>query len=265
MDKIFFLGNSQLITSIVAASCPPEVRDACAMDWRESRISQGSFRSANGRWMNFLACNMDLLGDPSIVAGVLSYSRGFENFLSLVDREVATLFVMLRGNEFGIASLVDTEPGWDFSFRDRPATKGRQFVHRVDIDDYLSRLVSPMLTSCMLIKHKFPATNVVHVMAPPPIHSEEHILKNPEIFGALLLQYGVRPFDLRKKIYEAMYDGLNGRLQALGIRSASAPPDCLTVTGGLDERYAHGCLHGNEAYGRALLGQLEREFLHAPL
>jgi hypothetical protein len=263
--KIYFLGNSQLIASVVAGFCPPAVRDRCGADWLEMRVSQGTFTAPNGTDIAFLACNMNSLGDPSYSDGSLTYSPALGNFLDLVGSGASTIFVMLRGNEFGIVSLVESKPGWDFSYGGREAVKGRQFVQLSDVTAYLDGVTNPLLASCVLIKHRFPGAAVVHVAAPPPVESESHILANPEIFGPLFEAHGVRPFAMRKKLYDAMYDGLAAKLQHFGIRSFMAPSECLTQAGGLKEEFAHGCLHGNDAYGRSLIGALQREFFDAPV
>lgn len=264
-ERACVLGNSHLLASLVAAYCDSAARERCWADWREMRVSRGSLAAPSGADLAYVACNMTLLGDPTLVDGSLTYSPALGAFLDCVNPEVTTIFVMLRGHEFAILSLVDTKPLWDFSYGARAALKGRQFVPMVDVSAYLDALMNPLLATCVLVKHKFPAAKIVHIAAPPPIQSETHILANPELFGPLFQEHGVRPFALRKKIYDALYESLSGRLRSFGIQTLFSPRECLTEDGGLNEKFAGGCLHGNDAYGHFLMAEMQRGFLDAPV
>jgi hypothetical protein len=261
--KIYFLGNSQLITSVIPAFCSPEIHQQVGADWRDHRVSKGTFTSESGTEVSFQACNMGMLGDPSRSGQTLFYSPEFMNFLEMVDADVSVIYLMLRGNEFGIESLVDAAPRWDFSYSGQGATKGRQFVHQADAAAHFDKIMNPLLATCMLVKHKFPNAVIFHIAAPPPVESETHILSDPESFGTLFEHYGVRPFALRKKIYDAMYDKLASTLREFGVQSIFAPADCLTEAGGLKEEYAHGTLHGNKLYGKSLIAALQKDFVNA--
>jgi hypothetical protein len=87
--KLIFLGNSQLLTGVVAASGCADQGEQCGAAWRDSRVSKGAFESPNTTEIELVACNMSILGDPFIVDGVLSYSQAFEHFMALVDLRCA--------------------------------------------------------------------------------------------------------------------------------------------------------------------------------
>ena len=81
----------------------------------------------------------------------------------------------------------------------------------------------------------------------------------------LAQKYGVRPFQLRKKIYDVWYERLAARLSQVGVQFLFAPDDCLTSEGEIRSSVAADCMHGNAIYGRAVVRELEARHLHASL
>ncbi|MCA1937693.1 MAG: hypothetical protein LDL29_03380 [Dechloromonas sp.] len=262
--KYWLVGNSQLITSIIPAYCSAEELEQCSDDWSNARVTQGRL-SAEGTTFQYLACNMGVLGDPAFEEDKITYSDNLKHFINATDADAEAIFIMLRGNEFAIQSLADTNPRWDFSYESQLAVPGRQFIRQKDIFTHFWRVTTPLLATCLLYRYAFPKARVFHVAAPPPIESEEHILNNPEIFGSILKTYGIRPFALRQKIYAAMYEPLAKEMNVHGIKTLFSPDECLTQSGGLLKEYAHGCLHGNKKYGEALMKIFLKELESAPL
>jgi hypothetical protein len=231
-NSVWFVGNSQLHLSVIKAFCSPEVFKKCGEDWSHGRISKGEFLFEEQSF-NFLFCNMGLLGPPSFDGVNLSFSETMMNFVNSVESDAAVIVVMLRGNEFALESLVDEPTHWDFSYKGAQATKGRQFVRIRDLRKYFQKRMNSLFTSCLLYRINFPSAVVYHVAAPPPIESEDHIRGTPEIFGALFDEFGVRPFLLRKKIYDLMYDILAEELNKIGVQTIFAPQESLSDAGGL--------------------------------
>lgn len=205
--KIWVVGNSQLITSIIPAYCSAKELKQCGDDWSNARITRGRL-SAEGTTFQYLTCNMGVLGEPGFDKDKITYSANLKHFINMTDSYADTIFIMLRGNEFGIQSLADIAPRWDFSYGSQRAVPGRQFVRQRDISAHFSRVTTPLLATCLLYRYTFPQAKVYHVAVPPPIESEEHIHSNPEIFAEIFKVHGIRPFTLRKKIYAAMYEPL---------------------------------------------------------
>lgn len=261
-SNVWFVGNSQLHSSLIQAFCTPEIYHQCSEDWKNGRVAKGAFKYDENSF-NYLFCNMNHLGNPQYEGNSLNASENMIKFVGAVDPDATAIVVMLRGNEFAIESLVDTPVHWDFSDRDRPATKGRQLVRRRDMMAYLESRTNSLYASCLLYRVKFPKSKIFHVVAPPPIESEAHILGSPEIFGSLFEEYGVRPFHLRKKIYDMMYGILSENLHKIQVTQIFAPQETLTDSGGLKSEFASGCLHGNDMYGRALMLLLKRSHVYA--
>ena len=207
---------------------------------------------------------MDKIGSLSYDSGVLSYSEIALTIPMLISKEARTVVLMLRGNEFAYQSLVDSDR-WDFPYGVEGATKGRQFVNQKDALAYYAKIMNPTLATCLLYKHVLPASTVYYVPAPPPIEDSIHILENPESFGNLFRECGLKPFVLRKKIYDAMHIPLSEQLKQFGIETIFTPAKCVTANGGLRSEFACGCLHGNERYGVALLSALIERGVYAPI
>jgi hypothetical protein len=263
-EKIWIVGNSQLHQAILAEYCSKEDYLQFAEDWKNQRVSSGKF-SANNRHFNFLFCNMTMLGDISFDGSNVFHTAQMMDFVKRINEDASTIIVMLRGNEFAFESLVETTIPWDFSSDGNPASKGRQLLKKSDVLNHLEKVTNPLLATCILYRMSFPKATIHHVVAPPPIESESHILENPEGFGPLFFKFGLRPFEIRKKIYSAMYDTLSNNLLRYGVNTWQAPTESLTESGGLRSDFASGCLHGNHNYGRAILKQLEERKVYAPV
>lgn len=263
-SDIWFVGNSQLITSVLAAYCSPERHAQTGRDWHELRVSRGCFEIESGQVCQFLACNMAVLGDPAVVNTNVTCSSAMLEFARMVAPNARTIVVMLRGNEFGMHSLVDS-PRWDFSFQESRAAPGRPYVRQGDALAYFGGVMNSIQAGCMLFRQLFPQARIVHVAAPAPVESEPHIRANPESFAALFERHGIRPFAQRQRIYEACYVPLAQTLSDYRIDMLRTPRQSLTERGGLHAAHAHGCLHGNAQYGRALMHELIQLEGHASL
>jgi len=261
----WFVGNSQLISSLVSAFCSVEIQNKALEDWKNLKVTEGQFLF-DGKVFRFVSSNMGELGSPSFDSHLLKVSNAFQtkNFAKKVDKNASVIVIMLRGNEFAIESLVNY-PCYDFSYKGQLATAGMQLVRESDALEHFNRTINPILASCLIYKSLFPESSIYYVAAPSPIDSEDYIIENPEIFGDLFNTYGVRPFLLRKKIYDAMHDLLSSELSKYGIETIFTPSECLTSRGGLKSDFAHGCLHGNDHYGRALMSKLREMNLYAPV
>ena len=259
----WLVGNSQLITSLLAAYCSPEDQRRASEDWSGRRVTRGALHVEPGHRFEFLACNMQLLGEPAFSNNAVSASSALLEFAGLIEPAPRVIVLMLRGNEFAMESLVDDRPHWDFSYPGMPATPGRQLLRARDVAAHFARVMEPTLAMCLLYRHTYPQAQIYHVAAPPPIESQQHILEQPEVFGELLAEQGLRPFELRLKIYQALYQPLAERLAGFGVQTLFAPAQSLTPAGGLRSEFASGCLHGNHAYGRALMADLLARGIHA--
>jgi hypothetical protein len=271
-QNIWFLGSSHLMVSIIPRFCSAEIQERCAADWQARRTTEGQLRLDSGRAASFLSCNMVTLGDPEYVSGEVRCEPGLVQFLDMIEPGAKVIVSLLRGNEFVYDSLIDEPPRWDFSYGRRLADPARIFVQRTDVMAHADGILAPLFATLIAIRSRFPEAAVYQVAPPPPLeHGSPHL--DPEKLRAanmgeaadLADEYGVRPFHVRKKIYDAMYERLAARLSPVGVQVFFAPAECLTPEGALMSAFASDCMHGNDLYGRALLREIEEKHLHAPL
>ncbi len=257
------VGNSHLYLSVLQEFCKNDYVKF-GDDWKNERVSKGEFL-ADEHSINFLFCNMSLLGNISFDGQNINHTNNMADFVKMIDQDPSIIVIMLRGNEFAYESIVETPFPWDFTYLNDLATLGRQVLKTKDVLEHLDRATNAMLATCLLYRISFPEAKVCYVAPPPPIESALHISNESEGFGPLIERFGIRPFHIRYKIYHAMYDQLTAKLENYGVRTLQAPSEALTESGGLRAEYASGCLHGNNLYGRALLKMMNRKGIYAPL
>lgn len=85
-QNIWFLGNSQLIISILRAFCSREILEQCGADWEARRVTKGELRLDSGKAASFLSCNMETLGNPEYVSGQVRCDPGLVQFMDMIDR-----------------------------------------------------------------------------------------------------------------------------------------------------------------------------------
>ena len=209
--------------------------------------------------------NTPVAGPPPLLKdGVLYIPDVLSGVLGHIPAEADVIFSLLRGQEFAIAALVDDPSHADFLGDDDQMEAGRRWMSRADALDWVRQIAEPLWTTHLALRQQFPLARIVHVPAPPPVESHEHILANPEAFGALFAVYGIKPFAMRQRIYRLMYADLNQRLAQVGVLSLAPPAGALTPNGGLKAEFARGCLHGNELYAEQLAQQIREVLAHVP-
>jgi len=271
-QNVWFLGSSQLILSVIPAFCSPETLQLCEADWHARRFTKGELDLGGGRTANFVSCSMATLGDPAYVSDQWHPTPGLVEYMDTIDGDAQVIVSMLRGNEFVLNSLVDTPPRWDFSYGQRQADPSRVFVQQVDIAAHVDDVLGGLFATLAVIRQRFPQAAVYHVAPPPPVeHGSPHL--EPAKLRAdgmgeivdLVESYGVRPFPVRQKIYDAMYERLAAKLPQVGVEFLFAPAACLTSEGATRSDFATDCLHGNDLYGRAIVRDFEERHLSAPV
>ncbi|WP_457442168.1 hypothetical protein [Roseateles sp. P5_E4] len=201
---------------------------------------------------------------PMLKEGVLYIPDVLTGVLGHIPQEAEVIFSLLRGQEFAIAALVDDPSHGDFLGDDGRMEPGRRWMSRTDALAWVRQIAEPLWTTHLALRQQFPRARIVHVPAPPPVESHEHIAANPEAFGQLFAVHGIKPFTMRQRIYRLMYGDLNQRLAQMGILSLAPPVGALTGNGGLKAEFARGCLHGNELYAELLAQQIREVLADVP-
>lgn len=214
----------------------------------------------------FVLYNTPAAGAPPYVQGqVLFMPPELTQVLASIPADTDCIFSLMRGQEFAMSGLVDDPTHPDFNDAESLCEPARQWISIEDATRWVRQIASPLLGTHLALKQHFPRARIVHVPAPPPIESQEHIAANAEGFGPLFARHGIKPFAMRKRLYRLMYDTLNRDLAAYGIESLPIPAEALTARGGLRADWARGCLHGNGRYGAALGTLMKRSLQHAPV
>ena len=97
----------------------------------------------------------------------------------------------------------------------------------------------------------------VHIISPPPIGDDRHILDNPGGYFSDKVHLGVAPASLRGKLYRLHTRVVVEFCRENGIPTLSPPAEAVTEDGFLARPFwKNDPTHANAAYGRLVLEQL---------
>lgn len=211
----------------------------------------------------YVLFNTPAAGPPPVFDGkLLHLPEQLGRVLGFASPDTRVIFSLMRGHEYAIASLVDDPAHGDFNDASSACLPGRPWMSLEDATHWVRDFSAPLFATLLALRQHFPKARVVHLVPPPPIESEEHILSNPESFGPLFAQFGIKPFEARLRIYRLMLSDMATRLQAYGVESLLPPSGALTPAGGLHADFARGCLHGNQRYAELLAEQIREVLAH---
>lgn len=103
-------------------------------------------------------------------------------------------------------------------------------------------------------------TPCVVLEAPPPVELDELLLKQPGSYAEPLARYGLQSARLRYGIWRTQAELFEAIAARYGRRYLRAPPETLQTSGHLRAEFFSDPTHGNAAYGRAVLAQLDHSF-----
>jgi hypothetical protein len=166
---------------------------------------------------------------------------------------------LLGGNAHNVIGLIEHPVRYDFVEPDAaeaaPAP-GRQLVPYDAMWALLEARVAPFLRWLGELAPHF-AGRRLHVSSPPPIASARHIEQFPGVFAKKIRQ-GVAPAALRAKLFRLNSTMFQAECAGLGVDFLPPPAAALDADGLLTAGYwGQDPTHGNEAYGRLVLQQIE--------
>lgn len=278
MKKILFIGNSHLIALIDAAKRHDAANHAVASDVRQE--SDFAWRSTAFRRYDFnLTPPIDesrarlrfiLLGGaaPALfqvnASGQLALAKAFVDELddgaARLGGRPEQVVSYLNGNEHSIFAMVEHPVPFDFHLdaSDLPCMAGdapRQVIPLSVMRRELVARAKPTILYCQVLKKMFPASDVVHVMPPPPIADEAQLRSNPEIFAQHFARFGLALPALRLKVYMLYVQVLTEALADVGVRALTAP-DEAQADGFLREPFWMEATHANHRFGELVLHEL---------
>jgi hypothetical protein len=162
----------------------------------------------------------------------------------------ACLISMLNGNDHSALSLVQHIAPYDFclpSHPELPLIANAQPVPYDIVRKKLEPWMDKTIAALAMARVMLPKIRIIHVFPPPPVASNNLIMKGPEVFQAHLERFGITPLSLRVKWY----------FLANQIEFLDAPSQSIGNDLGLKDMYAMGATHGNEKYGQLIAQQLQ--------
>jgi hypothetical protein len=278
MRHVVFVGNSHLLALFEAAlSLNGAVNDRTSIEsmWRSRDLqartvelpgpqpARVSFVLVGGLAPPFVRFDPSAflrIEPASLFTPRRRYLRAIDEAVADLDGRVDQVVSCFLGNEHTIFSLMEHPVPFDVLVDDADAGVApegplRQIVPLDAMRRELAARANPTVLSCGILRARFPETDVVHVMPPPPIPDEEQIRARPEVFGNVIKRFGLAPAALRRKIYVLYTDALEEALGACGVRLLTAP-ECAMTDGYLKPEFWMEATHANHHYGRLVLEQL---------
>lgn len=167
----------------------------------------------------------------------------------------------IAGNSHTVLGLVEHPQRFDFVLDeapDLPLDDSREILPCALVSALMTRQMQNGIKVMQAMRH-LATVPVVHVDAPPPVASAEHILAHPDAFEAQLKAQGLTPAIIRLKLWR-LQSALTRRLcQEHGFAFLPPPETALTAEGYLaPQAWNPDPSHGNAWYGEQVLAQLER-------
>jgi hypothetical protein len=138
-----------------------------------------------------------------------------------------------------------------------PADPDLAFIPQDVARAFLTQKIMQRFAPFAALHSHYAGVPFVHLSAPAPVGDEDHIRANPGSF-AEVLHMGISPPDLRMALFDLQTDIFAERAAQHGAAFLLPPREALTDTGFLGPGYvADDPTHGNAAYGRLVLNQID--------
>lgn len=138
-----------------------------------------------------------------------------------------------------------------------PADPARAFIPLDAVHAMFVENMAVLFGHADQIHARYPGVPFVYLSAPPPIKDEAHIRAHPGVFVEKL-DLGFSPPALRRALYAAQGHAYARQATRHEATLMPAPTQALTSDGFLDLAFAaKDPTHGNAAYGRLVLEQIE--------
>jgi hypothetical protein len=188
-------------------------------------------------------------------------ASNFSETLKTYNNKETVCFLINHGNEHNVRFMCQHIQPFDFfdsSISDK-LISGRQIISRSVIYKQLE-VVKPMIEAEMqALKSYIPDANIFFVAPPPPIPSENHIRKFPEIYN-----FNINILEekwLRLKIYKLYLELLTIICGEFDIKFLPPPSECIDECGFLKEIFWAGCTHASPDYYDFVIQSASRELV----
>lgn len=251
MSRNLILGSSHALSLAGAVG-------ACHATWQEASADLVPIESARGSDTQLLFTTnkpgfMELKGD---VQGRVTPRFGpLMDKVRAYDRLDATVVFAIGGNEHNIRFLCSDPRPFDFHHAAVPGIDpSRQVLPAREVRLMLTGLLARTMSVTRLLAAELPRARRFYLPPPPPIPSEDHIRKTPEIFD--FARTGVEDARVRLKLYRLYLEILEPFCAEQGLVFLAPPPEKLDAAGFLAEPYWNGSTHATAAYYDGLVSEL---------
>ena len=179
---------------------------------------------------------------------VAEIANNFFATLKMYNNKEAICFFLNHGNEHNARFMCQHIQPFDFFDSTMPdkLITGRQIIPRSAIYKQLM-VVKPIIeTEIRTLKTYISNANIFFVAPPPPIPSEDHIRKFPEIFN--FNENVLEDKWLRLKIYKLYLEILAIICGECNVKLLMPPSECIDKCGFLKEIFWTGCTHASPNY-----------------
>jgi len=171
------------------------------------------------------------------------------------NAKTSKIVFMLGGHEpAGRFFYRDPKP-FDFFHPEVAQTDvGRQILPVAHMRQVMSDLLRRTALVTEALVKEVPKAKTYYVAVPPPIPSDDHIRKFPEIFE--FDKYGIEDRFVRLKLYKLQMEYMSAFCARNRMNFVGAPPSNLDEHGFLKEEYWQGCTHAGVGYYREIVEAL---------
>lgn len=269
----YLIGMSHMISLLKAICTGPfpftleNWSTSASLDFSDIPVQQGILPgdvlkalivSAQG-WGGMAQLDTRVIGQPLLTAmpGYIQLLRSLEP-----NQTDGCLISMLNGNDHSALSLVQHIAPYDFclpSHPELPLLEEAQLIPYSIVRKKLEPWMNKTVASLAMARVMLPAIRIIHVFPPPPVASNDLIMKGPELFQAHLERFGVAPLSLRVKWYLLANQIIRESIASLGLKIEflDAPSQSSGSDLGLKDTYALGATHANERYGQLIARQIQ--------
>ena len=189
----------------------------------------------------------------------LEIASHFSETLKAYNNKETTCFLLNHGNEHNARFMCRHTQPFDFfdSSMSNKLISGRQIIPRSTIYKQLL-VVKPMIEAeIRALKSNIPNANIFFIAPPPPIPSEAHISKFPEIFD--FNKHVLEDKWLRLKVYNLYLELLTLISIECAIHFLPPPSECIDEHGFLKEIFWNGCTHASPDYYKFVMQNAFKE------
>lgn len=171
------------------------------------------------------------------------------------NRKSSKVVFMLGGNEPAGRFFYRNSKPFDFFHPEVPETDtSRQLLPLAHMGSIIADLLRNAALATEALAHELPLARKYCVATPPPIPSEEHIRKFPEIFD--FKKYAIEDRFVRLKLYRLQMQYMAEFCARIGLEFIPPPASTVDAQGFLREDYWLGCTHASAGYYKDIVAAL---------